>query len=146
MKRSTFKLGISCFGRAGENGGNVDTFFEQEIDNLVLNIFNRAEQCQHQTTIRNYISYKFIGLSDGDHKWRPVLVTDHGRHYGSEVGWWLCHSSSLFCTAGIKLHSLPCWTCYSPQGITSVSRYRWMALRLSQFFSSHALAGFHSGA
>ena len=45
MKRSTFKVGISCFGRAGENGGNVDTFFEQEIANLLLNIFDSAEQC-----------------------------------------------------------------------------------------------------
>ena len=45
MKRSTFKLGISCFGRAGENGGNVDTVFEQEKAYLLLNIFDPAEQC-----------------------------------------------------------------------------------------------------
>ena len=138
MKRSTFKVILSCFGRAGENGGNVDTFFEQQNSQPAAKYFKLSwpvlghfktkfrviSWSYHQATIRNCISYKFIGLSDGDHKWHPVLVTDHGRHYGSEVGWWLCHSSSLSCIAGIEVHSLPWFgTCYSSRGITSVSRY-----------------------
>ena len=139
MKRSTFKVSLAALVELEKMAEMLTRFSNNKIANLRLNIFLKLSWpvlvhfktkfrviswSYHQATIRNCISYKFIGLSDGDHKWHPVLVTDHGRHYGSEVGWWLCHSSSLSCIAGTEVHSLPWFgTCYSSRGITSVSRY-----------------------